>query len=393
VQTADRFLAVHNLSLLQRQAGVDPEVAELVTAYARILTDADQPLVFEHEAFESDAPEHEIHQQLIANNPSLDGRFLSFLAAYGGAMERRGLPVIFSVTHFCHYLDIDRQKLMQTCANQRKCYREFRIPKQNGQSRIILAPWGTLRRLQAWIQQSILSRVVPHPCAHGFVRGRSIVSNAAEHAGRRVVVRMDVEDFFPSITHRPIRKVFEQLGYPYRVAVLLTNLCTVDGRLPQGAITSPALSNFVCEKLDRRLAGLSKTLSFRYTRYADDLIFSSDNPKLPSLIPFFREILLEEGFRVQESKTKVMRQSRRQMVTGIVVNKRPNLRREHVRRLRAAVHTLHTKGPSAVSMPSRRGSTTDPMHVLCGHIGFLNMVHPEKAPAYKLDFPYVQDGL
>jgi retron-type reverse transcriptase len=176
-----------------------------------------------------------------------------------------------------------------------------------------------------------------------------------------------------------VRKVFQRLGYPYRVAVLLANLCTVDGSLPQGASTSPALSNLVCTRLDRRFSGLAKKMGFHYSRYADDLVFSSNNPRLPSLIPLFREILSEEGFRVNEGKTRIMRKGRRQVVTGLITNQYLNLPREQVRRLRAAIHRLKTGGAASLDLRSRRGRKDNPLQVLQGHLGFLRMVDPKRA--------------
>ena len=382
-KTDDPYLATHNLGLLQRQAGVDPELADLVVAYARLVTDSGHPLNFEHAVFDPHTPEHRIHQRLILKNPDVDRKVLGFFAAYGASMVKGSLPVIYNIADFSRRWGIGKQKLMWISFHQRHYYRELHHPKKNGKIRVILAPRQPMRGLQKWIQAHILSHKKPHPSAHGFVKGRSTVTHARHHAGKRVVVRLDIEDFFPSIKHQSIRKIFQQIGYPYRVAVLLANLCTVDGRLPQGAITSPALANLTCVNLDRRFSGLQKKLKFQYTRYADDLTFSSDNPKLPSLIPFFREILSEEGFRVQESKTRVMRQGYRQMVTGLVVNETPNLPRKQMRRLRAAVHRYKTKGPGEVRLPSRKGGEQNSVKVLSGHLAYLNMIHPEKAQHYK----------
>jgi retron-type reverse transcriptase len=383
MKTDDRFLAVHNVSLLQRQAGVDPEVADLVIAYARILTDAGKPLIFQFHGFPNGSHEQKIFGDLLSKNPDQDWRFLGFLAAYGATFERRGLVAIYSEDHLCQLLGISKKHLVWICANPGKNYHEFRIPKKSGGDRIIFAPRRKLRYFQKWILRRILNHCEPHPHAHAFVRGHSIVTNARRHTDRKVIVRLDIKDFFPTITHASVRNVFQRAGYTYRVAATLANLCTLNGRLPQGALTSPALSNLVCTKMDRRFVNMMKKMDFRYTRYADDLIFSSDNYRLPSLIPFFREILAEEGFQLNEKKTKIMRSSRPQVVTGIVVNRRPNLAREHVRRLRAAVHRLRTQGPGALEIPSRRTTRRDPLGVLNGHLGLLQMINPAKAEKLK----------
>ena len=372
--TNDPYLAVHNLGLLQQQAGVDPEVAELVCAYARMRADAGKPLVFYNESASIRRLSRSVfHRRFIQKNRNMDPRFLDFLVRYANTMAGRGLPIIYSVDHLAAKRRMSGNRLHWMARNQKRFYTEFQIPKSNGERRTILAPNGALRTQQEWILRRILNGRTSHPCAFGFVPGRSIVDNARRHTGRDVVVRIDLKDFFPTITHREVRKVFERLGYPYRVANLLANLCTVDGHLPQGAPTSPSLSNLVCQRLDRRFAGLRRKLKFWYTRYADDLVFSSNNPKLPSLIPFFKEVIQEEGFEVNDAKVQVMRQGQQQKVTGVVVNRKPNVSREQRRRLRAALHRLKTQGPDAVVLKSRKPDA-DPLAVLQGHLSFQNMV-------------------
>jgi retron-type reverse transcriptase len=191
---------------------------------------------------------------------------------------------------------------------------------------------------------------------------------------------MDLEDFFPTITWVQVRKAFERLGYPYSVAVVLANVCTRGGVLPQGAPTSPALSNIVCARLDRRLSGLARSRGFHYSRYADDMAFSSDDARITSLIPFIRQVIAEEGFKVRADKTRVAKAGARRAVTGIIVNERPNLPRAHVRKLRAATHRLAHHGPEAVIVPSRR-TGSDPQAVLAGHVGFLAMINPARGRA------------
>lgn len=379
VKAHDPYLLVRNLGLVQRQAGVPREVAELVCAYARLCADSRKPLQFFDPSVSRDSLRRQfIYRWIVEKNPATDERFVSFLLKYARTMAARRLPVIFTTDHLAHKLGISKRYLWYIARNQNEFYREFRIPKQNGESRVITAPKGIVSTIQRWIYHRILSSLKPERSATAFVKGTSVVENARRHLGRRVVVRLDLKDFFPSITFRQVRKVFEKLGYPYTVAVCLANLCTLGGRLPQGSPTSPALSNLVCRRLDRRFSGLARRLRFRYTRYADDLLFSSNDPRLPSLIPFFKDIVGEEGFSVNEGKVRVMRKGSRQTVTGIVVNERPNLPRNHVRTLRAAAHALTRFGPGAVRIRSRRAGNPDAVRVLRGHASYLKMVNPRK---------------
>jgi len=381
VETSDRHLAVHNLGLVQRQAGVDPGVAELVTAYARLVIDSGRPLTFDPRPFVGGSATELHFSALRASHPGVDERFLAFLAAYSAEMTARGLPAAISREDLAAQAGYEPDHLLFIAARSDHAYREIRLPRPGRSDRILHSPRTPLRHVQQWIHRHILAPYRPHDAAHGFVRGRSIATSAALHVGRAVVITIDLADFFPTIEHRRVRKGFEKLGYPFSVAVLLANLCTRRGVLPQGAPTSPALSNLVCENLDRRLTGLARSRGFTYSRYADDLVFSSDDGRLPSLIPMIGQVIGEEGFALRSDKTRIVRRGARQMVTGVVVNERLNLPRHHVRRLRAAADRLSRGG--VVEMPSSGPSPaeTDPRARLEGHLAFLAMLNPRRACA------------
>jgi retron-type reverse transcriptase len=383
VQTDDRHLAVRNISLLQRQAGVDPDVAELVVAWTKLRVDAGATLEFELDRFAEDSIEARLLVRLSAEGADTDGRFLAFLAAYGAQMERRGFAPIYHVVDLARQLSTELPRLRAVVARRARLYRHLQIPKRSGGERLLYSPRQPLRGIQRWIQREILSRYHPHDAAHGFVRGRSIRTNAEPHVGKRVVLRLDFADFFPSIEYRRVRKGFQSLGYPYSVAALLANLCTLDGRLPQGAITSPAISNLACATLDLRLAGLADAIGASYTRYADDVVFSSDDIHLSSAVATVRGIAADEGFRLREAKTCVTRRGRRQTVTGLVVNERVNVPREELRRLRAAAHKLRTLGPQAYRLAVGAEDGRDPVRVLEGKIGFVSMVDPVRGRALR----------
>lgn len=265
------------------------------------------------------------------------------------------------------------------------------LPKRSGGKRLLRVPKPETRRTQDWILREILSRVPVNPCAHGFRPGRSILTNARQHAGKELVVNLDLEDFFPRISFATVDGVFECLGYPQEVAWCLAMLCTCRyGRrwrraLPQGAPTSPALANLVCWKLDRRLTGLAGKFGAAYTRYADDLTFSGDGDFIRGLerfLPLLGRICAEEGMRLNAAKTRFMRRCHRQEVTGLVVNDRPGLTRRERRVLRAILHNCRTRG--AVS----QNHTGDPLfrQRLRGRIALVRMVHPQQAERLEADF-------
>jgi retron-type reverse transcriptase len=226
--------------------------------------------------------------------------------------------------------------------------------------------------------------------------------------GRATVVNLDLKDFFPSITFPRVKGIFQGLGFSPSVATILGLLCTECPRrqveyagrrlfvatgprgLPQGACTSPALSNLLARRLDARLGGLAKKLGFTYTRYADDLTFSCDGQaaaKTGYLLARVRHIVDQECLVVNEKKTRVQRPGRRQTVTGIVVNKRPNVPRRTAKRLRAILHHAKKEGLAAQNRDQRDNFE----HWLGGMISYVQMVNPDKGKRLREAFKSVSD--
>ncbi len=232
-------------------------------------------------------------------------------------------------------------------------YREFPIPKRSGGTRRIAAPETALKDLQRRILRRLLARLRAHPAATGFERFHSIATNALCHAGQAVVLRLDVRDFFPSTREARVRNYFRLIGWNRDASGLLTRLCTHRGGLPQGAPTSPRLSNLVNVLLDARLEALAKSLGASYTRYADDMTFSfpkDERTPVHVLIRAAKAILEDEGYALhQDRKLQIMRRHERQRVTGLVVNAGVRLPRETRRRLRAVEHHLKAGKPATLT--------------------------------------------
>lgn len=310
-------------------------------------------------------------------------------------LTSQNLPVMATGADLAMMLGLSLQRLQWLTYHRRTTalvhYHRFGIPKKTGGTRAISAPKPALKSAQAWVLKNILSRLVPAPEAHGFVSHRSIVSNASPHVGRAVVVNLDLKDFFPSITFVRVRGLFHHLGYNRQVSTLLALLCTepprarveLDGRalfvalsdrsLPQGACTSPAITNALCHRLDRRLSGLAAKHNWAYTRYADDLTFSGNDPKAtPKILKSVRAIITAEGLVEHPTKTHVMRRARRQEVTGVVVNTRVSFARDDYKLLRAILHNaardgLHTQN---------RDNHPNFAAWLSGKIAYAKMVDP-----------------
>lgn len=279
-------------------------------------------------------------------------------------------------------------------------YVRFTIPKKTGGERLISAPMPRLKAAQHWVLERLLAPLATHEAAHGFRRGRSIVSNATPHVGAKVVINVDLKDFFPSVTYRRVKGVFRAQGHAESVATLLALLCTepeveeieLDGRryfvalgdrrLPQGAPTSPALTNLLCRRLDRRLEAASVKYGFVYTRYADDLSLSSVAPArgaTAKMLNLLRAIVASEGFVLHPDKTRVLHRGRRQEVTGLTVNRSLGVERAELRRFRALLHQLDKKGPEGL----RWGQSPDVFAAALGFANYVAMVQPDKGVALR----------
>lgn len=313
-------------------------------------------------------------------------------------LQQADLPILLGPHHLAVTCEISLAQLrwlafhtkVASCSH----YVHFQVPKRKGGVRTLSRPHQLLAGVQAWILEHILNKLPVTDVCHGFVQGRSIVTNARPHAQQDIVVNLDLENFFPSIVFRRVRKVFQIVGYSPAVATVLALLCTecprrqvrFEGRrlwvaigprgLPQGACTSPALANQVAIRLDRRLNGLATKLGLCYTRYADDLSFSGPatfEPRLGYLLGTVERIAGEEGFALKRQKTRILRRNTRQVVTGLVVNDRPGVGREEVRRIRAILHRARTEGLAAQNREERPNFRA----WLLGKIAYIRMVRPE----------------
>lgn len=361
------------------------------------------------------AQRRRLHSEAVAERRASDivflgrgvSRRLADREAHVDRLDRLRLPVLAEPSDVAEALKVSIPRLrwlaFHNDAATRIHYVRFTVPKKSGGVRELSAPHRSLATAQQWILNNILARVPVHDAAHGFVGGRSTVTNAAAHMGKRVVLNADLKDFFPTITFPRVRGVFENLGYSPAAATVLALLCTEAPRrpmdyagqryevaigpraLPQGACTSPALSNLVARRLDSRLSGIAAKLGWTYTRYADDLTFSADGEagdKVGYLLARIRHIAQDEGFAVNESKTRVQRPNTAQTVTGLVVNRRVSVPRSTVRRLRAILHRARWEGLAA---QNRQGHPHFEAW-LRGMIAYVCMVHPEQGQKLKAEY-------
>ncbi len=324
-------------------------------------------------------------------------------------------------------------------------YIRFSIPKKTGGERIISAPNQNLKNVQYWILKNILKKLEPslHDAAHGFRNSRiikiekntidiifgitqilntryksifykfwfilkfikdavavtkviqypklgkrrSIVTNAEPHVGADVIINVDIKDFFHSISYRRVKGLFRSFGYSESASTIFALLCTVTfvnhrSYLPQGAPTSPMITNLICRRLDQRLTQMAESFGFRYTRYADDLTFSASNESVCNIGKVLRHtegIVKHEGFEINRDKTQIMRKSNRLEVTGIVVNSKPSISREKLKRFRATLYQIEQDGLEGKFW----GNSTDVMSSIQGFANFVYMVDPQKGAKFR----------
>ncbi len=289
-------------------------------------------------------------------------------------------------------------------------YTYHAVEKRDGRHRLIERPKPLLRVAQHKLLHELIARVTPHEAAHGFRKGRNIVTFAQPHADQQIVIRIDLQDFFASVTYARVHALFRTLGYPRGVTQAMTALLTNrvpsalfhsgqlkdkfdwpeqrrlrDRHLPQGASTSPALANLCAFRLDVRLAALARSLGTTYTRYADDLAFSGGaqlSRRAQRLPLWVASIAIEEGFAVQQHKTRVMQRGVRQRLAGVVVNRHPNLARERFDTLKTMLTNCVRHGPAS----QNRDAHADFRASLEGHIAHASMLNAARGAKLRAIF-------
>jgi RNA-directed DNA polymerase len=404
--TAEQLVEIHEVGAQMDQLRPDLVHASSI-ADAAVQLDAEERKQRKEQKQAEAAERKKRHAEDVVRRKQTDIVFLG-RGVSGGLADRRAnvekmqrlqLPALATPADLAQALNLPIPRLRWLAFHSEAAtvthYVRFQVPKKSGGMRELSAPHRDLAAAQQWILIHILEKIPTHDAAHGFVPGRGTMSNAVAHVGRAAVVNLDLKDFFPSITFPRVKGIFQELGFSPAVATILALLCTECPRrkveyagrvfhvatgprgLPQGACTSPALSNLLARRLDSRLNGLARKLGFTYTRYADDLTFSAAGEpvaKTGYLLARVRHIVADEKLTVNETKTRVQRPGTRQTVTGIVVNKRPNVPRRTARRLRAILHQAKKTGLAAQNREQR--DNFEPW--LGGMIAYVQMVNPDK---------------
>jgi RNA-directed DNA polymerase len=281
------------------------------------------------------------------------------------------------------------------------CYKHYQIAKKRGGTRDIYEPSEELKffqkRLNYFLQAWYLW-IKPKE-VHGFVinpkylgKHCNIVANAAVHTGKKYVLNIDLQDFFPGISAWQVREVFlsELFGFNEQIANALTLLTTYEGKLPTGAPTSPVISNFVCHQLDKDLVDFSMSKSIEYSRYADDLTFSSNSQITTDIILDLISLINKNNFRINEKKLRLRTSNSRQTVTGLTVNTRVNVNRKLLKKIRAMLHDLDINGLESAAKRHFRVQGKPRVELektfilrLQGYINFVGQVRGLNDPLYQ----------
>jgi retron-type reverse transcriptase len=331
--------------------------------------------------------------RMFAGTHRTRNRGIRDLLADEKQLERLGLPIWETETDLASALGVTTKALYYFSIHREKerqpHYVTFAIPKRSGGKRLIMAPKRRLKTIQRRLVNLLVEKLPVSEVAHGFRKGRNIRTGAEPHVGKRVVLRIDLKDFFPTVTVARVRGLLIAYGYGYRVATTLAVLMTEAERQPveldgtvfhvpvgerhcvQGAPTSPGICNALLLRMDRRLAGLAKKRGLTYTRYADDLTFSGD-VDLDGIHRFrtaAMKLIEGEGFVVNRGKTRIMTSAARQSVTSVVVNKTLGLSRQERRKIRAMAHRL------------AQNRENDPRFT--GKMAYLQMLNPNQAASIR----------
>ena len=292
-------------------------------------------------------------------------------------MAAKLLPPIFEPSHLSQLLGLEIEWFARITKDTSSHYRNFAIPKKSGGARSLQAPSPTLLHCQRWIDAFIVAQLPVNDAAHGYVSGKSNISNADVHKDSRQILSMDISDFFGSIHKSRVIKLFFDAGYPPNVSYLLAELCCRLDYLPQGAASSPRLSNVIMNEFDRQLSAYAVQQGLLYTRYVDDITLSGD--KIRKEHSEYVDALLEtENLTSNASKFRVQRGSKR-IVTGISLsNNRLQLPRSMRRRFKnQAFFLLKDKDEPIVD----KNLDSDPIHVerQLGRLAYWRSVEPNNA--------------
>ncbi|HHR0801473.1 MULTISPECIES: retron St85 family RNA-directed DNA polymerase [Enterobacteriaceae] len=251
------------------------------------------------------------------------------------------LPILENVDDLSQSLRLPKEVISKFSFNNDRYYHRIEMEKKSGGIRHIESPLKELKAIQRWVLRYILDKLSPSSYAKGFVRKKSILDNAKPHEGNQYVLNLDLKDFFTTVQASHVYTLFKNIGYNNNIAFILTSFCTKSGYLPQGAPTSPALSNLVCLRLDHRISTYCKKRALTYTRYADDLCISGNKILILQKASYLiKDIICDEGFTINAKKEKFLGPKVRREVTGLTVTPKITISKKNYCLYRKRIYDL-----------------------------------------------------
>lgn len=270
-------------------------------------------------------------------------KYISKWLEYAYNLNSKNFPIIYDQNHLCELLGFDKNYVYAISNGGKHFYRTFEINKKNGGVRVIHESLPNLKDIQRWILKNILDYVEVSPYAKAYRKGYSVKDNVRFHRRQKKVLCLDIHSFYDSLKSNLVLGVFTDLGYIDEVAIMLTNLCCLNYRLPQGAPTSSSLSNIIMKKFDFSVSNFCRNNAIRYTRYADDMTFSGDFDEI-DVIRFVRNELKKMNLKLNNQKTRVRIQGQQQLITGIVVNEKTQLPKKKRKAIRQTMYYIKKYG-------------------------------------------------
>ena len=324
----------------------------------------------------------------------------SLFYLFGGASRTKIPPELTSKSELLKYLGVSPAELKKIWWFRGRMYSHFNISKRSGKTRLISAPDYRLKMLQQKIARSLAKLYNPRKPVHGFVTDRSVRSNAESHLRRRFILNVDLKNFFPTITEPRVQGLLESIGIDKDVAETVARICANNDCLPQGAPSSPVISNMICFRFDKALMKFSKEHRLLYTRYADDITLSSFQPPTAlfegdrpdpgkvaeeKLSDEIRSIIRNNGFELNPEKIHYADKNSRRIVTGIKINEGMNVDRRYVRNVRTALFKVEKYGPAAAQaeLKTRFGKTCKIQAHLQGKISWIGFVKGQSDPVFR----------
>jgi RNA-directed DNA polymerase len=322
-----------------------------------------------------DFENYRIGFQRKAENNSYSSENIAICLEYARTLVEKNLPIIYNPSHFSGLVGYKFSYISRAIIFTKFFYRDFLIEKNNGKKRLISEPLPSLKEIQLWILKNILSKIEVSKFAKAYVPRVTLKQNLVFHRDQKKVLNLDVKDFFSNIRRSQVHMIFQNVGYSSTVSSLLSKLCCKNECLPQGAPTSPYLSNLIMRNFDHVIGDHCLKNSIRYTRYADDLTFSGDFEH-NNILQLVTEKLKKLSLKLNLEKSKLMSQGVRQTVTGVVVNKKLQVSRPKRKKIRQIMYFIKKYGLKE-HLERRNCNKENYLIHLRGLILFVLFINPE----------------